>query len=508
MTKIFTREERLQQLYDNCQNNIFESIIGPFGLSKAMFNDKKGGNATTQHNANQGIYAKESEKYNREKDYKSDFEKSKAKLTRDLHSEGKLNFDAFEDQYTGETVASKRQRESDGKTVSNFEYDHVYPLSQNHKENAWMQSPETRNKISGDKDNIAVTTHETNRQKSDSNPEDFFNSNEKFDKEKTNKIIEKARRSMDAYKPTDIDRAKYHAKELAITGLNQAGKMAIRQSLGVLLVELVNGLFLELKDFIKHGIAEGKNLFEDLNDRLKKILNSVLDKIPNALSQFFEGGISGFMSNLITFLINNFITTAKKFVSAIREGFLGLLKAFKIIFFPPENLSTEDALREGLKLLTAVITSSVAIILEETILGFLKTFPFGMEIGSVLMAIVTGLLVSFVTYQIDSFFDSMQRKEEYINQLVSNAEKQNEFFNFLTENTESQLQLVQSYSHSIELYQVIGATLGSAALTAQATSTSLEQTINETRSQVLKSNAAVEYINQSQLSIENFLKNL
>ena len=131
-----------------------------------------------------------------------------------------------------------------------------------------------------------------------------------------------------------------------------------------------------------------------------------------------------------------------------------------------------------------------------------------MEIGSVLMAIVTGLLVSFVTYQIDSFFDSMQRKEEYINQLVSNAEKQNEFFNFLTENTESQLQLVQSYSHSIELYQVIGATLGSAALTAQATSTSLEQTINETRSQVLKSNAAVEYINQSQLSIENFLKNL
>ena len=43
------------------------------------------------------------------------------------------------------------------------------------------------------------------------------------------------------------------------------------------------------------------------------------------------------MSNLLTFLINNFLSTAKRFVTVIREGIIGLFRAFKMIFFPPKN---------------------------------------------------------------------------------------------------------------------------------------------------------------------------
>ena len=44
------REQRLQKLFADCQREVVAQIIGPFGLSMAMFEDKNGGNVTTLHN--------------------------------------------------------------------------------------------------------------------------------------------------------------------------------------------------------------------------------------------------------------------------------------------------------------------------------------------------------------------------------------------------------------------------------------------------------------------------
>lgn len=52
MTQTLTelREQRLQKLFADCQQQVLSQIIGPFGLSTAMFADKNGGNVTTLHN--------------------------------------------------------------------------------------------------------------------------------------------------------------------------------------------------------------------------------------------------------------------------------------------------------------------------------------------------------------------------------------------------------------------------------------------------------------------------
>jgi hypothetical protein len=55
MNVIMKRDERLEQLYQECQDKIIQNIIGPFGLSKAMFDDKNGGNITTTHNFKQSL---------------------------------------------------------------------------------------------------------------------------------------------------------------------------------------------------------------------------------------------------------------------------------------------------------------------------------------------------------------------------------------------------------------------------------------------------------------------
>lgn len=44
------RQQRLQKLFDDCQQQVISQVIGPFGLSVAMFEDRNGGNVTTVHN--------------------------------------------------------------------------------------------------------------------------------------------------------------------------------------------------------------------------------------------------------------------------------------------------------------------------------------------------------------------------------------------------------------------------------------------------------------------------
>lgn len=57
MTKTQRREQRLQALFDSCEQQMLQQLIGPFGLTPAMFEDKTGGNVTTVHNFKQGITA-------------------------------------------------------------------------------------------------------------------------------------------------------------------------------------------------------------------------------------------------------------------------------------------------------------------------------------------------------------------------------------------------------------------------------------------------------------------
>jgi murein L,D-transpeptidase YcbB/YkuD len=52
-------EQRIDQLIDECTKTALQQIIGPFGLSAAMFNDRDGGAVDTIHNAKQGIMTDE-----------------------------------------------------------------------------------------------------------------------------------------------------------------------------------------------------------------------------------------------------------------------------------------------------------------------------------------------------------------------------------------------------------------------------------------------------------------
>jgi len=139
---------------------------------------------------------------------------------------------------------------------------------------------------------------------------------------------------------------------------------------------------------------------------------------------------------------------------------------------------------------------------------FLK--PFADLVTPVLISIITGLLSAFLAYQIDCIFDRYRYSfsEKFMDELLTDAKRRHEFSNELVTLAESSLGNIENYSKSITLYQGIGVTLGSAGLAASATLVSLEKTVAETGEQVIKSLAMIDFINESQSEIEDFLTTL
>jgi len=547
------REQRLQKLFEDCQMQVIAQIIGPFGLSLAMFEDKNGGNVTTLHNfsreddiyvatsSDRALHAQSRRAYNSE--VRSEYEvdtvakaKNAGGKTWQKKREDKISQGI--DEYTGRSVAANGTIVLKTGRVVNADLDHVVSLKEvhNNPKNHLAMGKTTQDAVTGEvqvdvsrirgmansDENLALTNQPLNCSKSDEDlaewttkeRKDGTTNAEKFEVDETlmEEKYQRAKQHIDTTANHDL--LKKQATELLQTSGKQAAMMGMRQALGVLLTELVNGLFNEFKILIKQGIEAGKTLFEEIRQRLARVTDSVVKKIPDALGQLFQGGVSGFMSNLLTFLLNNFLSTAKRFVTVIREGLLGLFRAFKMIFFPPKEMSRDQALQEGLKILTTVVVSSVGILLTETVATFMATIPFLKPFSDlvtpVLIGILTGLASAFLAYQIDCLFDRYRHSlsEKFMDELLLDGKRRDKLAGELITLSEQSLSNIESYQKSIAVYQNIGSTLGSASLAASATLTSLEQTVAETAEQVNKSIATIAFINDSQSEIVDFLKTL
>lgn len=547
------REQRLQKLFADCQREVLSQIIGPFGLSMAMFEDRNGGNVTTLHNferADDDFVATESDKKlhaNSRREYsvdvRSEYEiktKEAAKATGGKTWEEKRteSIARGKDEYTGRTVSTDGTFEQRDGRVVRAELDHVGPIREFHSNKkahlglgdvkrdeqtgALKVDPGRMRAAVNDDKNLALTNQPLNGSKSDHDLEEWAarerpdgtTNAEKFEIDK--KLMAEKSQTAQKHLNDTVGRAlrKKQATELLHTGGSQALQMGLRQAMGLLLTELVNGLFNEIKTLIKHGVEAGKSLLEEIRGRLFKVIQAVAKKIPDAAAQLFHGGISGFMSNLMTFVLNSFLSTAKRFVTAIREGLIGLFRAFKTILFPPEHLTKDEALQEGLKILTAVVISSVGIILTESVATFMASVPFLKVIADivtpVLIGTLSGLLTAFLAYQIDCMFDRYRHSldEKLLDEIIADAKRQEMFASELTMLAESSFNNVERLAKSVSVYQKIGDTLGSAGRAAAASLVSLEHSVTETREQVRNSADKLTFIYESQASIDDFFKTI
>ncbi len=447
------KDQRLQELLERCREEALQQLIGPFGLTPAMFNDIDGGNVTTQHNAEQDIYAKESERYDRD-DY--DYEAAKRKKKKEAVESGAMNSQEFTDSYTGEKAPTQRTTES-GKQVMNAELDHTVPLKQAHKEGGWMLDPKRRKELASEPDNLHYTTFENNRSKSDNPAEQALSAENGYDESRTQPIIDKARKSIDEHLPTTGERLKYHGHELGITGAKEFAKTGMRRAIGLLLFELLNGAFLETRQVLTQRDST-EPLLDRLGSAIKRLLARLQHKFKDVFAEFFRGGIQGFVSNLLTFLINNLITTSAKVVTIIREGLHKLWDALKMLLWPPAGMSSDDRLRAIVKSFAGLFTLGAGMLWEQSVNTFLLSIPplapFAGIVSPVVTGLLTGLATALLMYALDSLLDWMLDKgTACLNAQLDTLDGYQELIQRTGEQIEAQFRLAESYRAMSESQQ-------------------------------------------------------
>lgn len=468
-TKESLKEQRFNELKISLREQMLQSVIGPFGLTPAMFDDKTGGNATTQHNADQGIYAKESEKYNRTSDY--GFSKAKKNLLKQSHADSTMNDQTFVDKYTGKEASTRRITES-GHHKMNAELDHTVPLAEAHRDGAWMLDKTERQALASEKDNLHFTTMENNRKKGGKSAEEFLSEENGFDPSVTKPLIDKARKAVDKHLPTEMERLQYHGKALAMTSAKEAGKNALRQALGVLLFEFVNGIFVEWPPVKEPGFIDR------LIAAFKRVANRVINKLGSALDAAIQGGVQGFVSNLLTFIINSVVTTSAKVVTIIREGMKGLWEAVKMIANPPEHMSSDEVFRQVTKIIAGVVTMSLGMLFEESVNAFLVStgMPYAGAISQVITGLLTGIISALVIYGLDNLFDRLAEKgTDLLHAREANLDELQSNLLHMADLLEAQFKNSAMYQDIAKTYLQIGLALETACEASTATHESCDK---------------------------------
>lgn len=406
------RDERLQQLIESCKQEVLRQIIGPFGLTPAMFEDKDGGNVATIHNAEKSVFPDELHKENYTIANEEYNQKIRQQHWDDKKSRGEAYKEINQKLESGQDVLSAATHRP--MTKGEINGDHTVSLKEAHEDkNLHLRfTEEERKNIVNNKKNMAFIEESLNKSKGKKSWDECL-SDEEFIKQ-NNLTPEDVKRIKENDKESrryiQVQKNKRLAEELLSSGAKEAGKNALRQALGVVLHEFVTGSFSEIKTLLKDYHNE-KNLIDRLIESLRRVMNSVINKFEAALAAAFQGGVHGFISNLLTFLINNLITTSAKIVTIIRESISSLWKAIKLMANPPEGMPFLEIAREATKIIMVVVTTGIGILLEQSVNGFILSIPLLVPIADMLAtaltAIMTGIAGSLIVYGIDRLFDWM-----------------------------------------------------------------------------------------------------
>jgi hypothetical protein len=426
-------QARFDKLISDCKKDVINSIITPFGLGHIVAAyDKTGGNVTTVHNANQNIYANDEDKYNR-KDYTNTKNSENKQFAGDSKNSVGSTFTKSKMDDNGNVTDAYTGKTQKADTTSP---DHINSLSQYHKDGGFMQDKTRRADFGTDENNLALTDRSINTSMRDFDKEDWMgketNGNQKnkdrfeIDEDKLKREIQKGKETAKEHLPTNTEKAKYYTKNATTTGVGEGAKMGVQQAIGLVMTEFFTALFDEILDIYKNGFSAGfddDRFFSVLKERLKTIAKKLKVKWKEVAIVFKDGFISGFISNLVTTVINAFVTTGKRIVRIIREGIFSLFKAIKIILFPPENLTYEEAMHEAKKLIATGLIVSLGVIIEEYVDVFIKSTtilaPFAGTLSAIFVGAITGLAITMTVY----YMDKKKNDKDAVKMLITQTDE-------------------------------------------------------------------------------------
>ena len=149
------------------EKTVIKSLTTSFGLDFLLFEDKRGGNVDTVHNARQGIYASEAERQNFQQrpEYDSSYYHSDTDYIQRGRSD-KLDHQAgnLQDDYRQKTMAAHENRD----------LDHVVSAKEIHNDAGRVLAGLDGSRLANTDSNLASTHRSINRSKQDKSVDDFL----------------------------------------------------------------------------------------------------------------------------------------------------------------------------------------------------------------------------------------------------------------------------------------------------------------------------------------------
>jgi hypothetical protein len=465
---------------------VLRQVIGPFGLTQAMFQDVDGGAVTTIHNYEKGITAsgEDQARFQADQGHKNG-PVDRSAYNADLPARRKEMFQQSEpiiSAYTGHELPR------DGQT----HLDHVRSaksIETDPRANLFM-TPSQRVEMANNTANLVPAESAINQSMQDRDKLEWALDERKKDPGKTNaesfgvdmELLKETKAVSDRHVNAALLKAqiKKQGSELLKTGSQMAVKNALRQAFGVLLHAFVSGSFSELKAMLRDRDNE-ENLIDRLIAAFKRVMQRVMDKLKEAWHALLEGGAQGFLSNLLTYLINCLVTTSAKVVTIIREGMRGLWQAIKLMLNPPAGMPTLEVARAASKIIAAIVTTSIGMLLQESVKGFISSIPLLLPLADIiapaLTGIITGIITALVVYSLDRLFDWLSASDtELLQACEANAEAQAEIIArlhswFQEQYRNSQLYAVAmgEYQRIHEQYAIVGCYVDSAVMAGEQT---------------------------------------
>lgn len=425
---------RFDQLLNECKRSVIQSIAGPFGLGQvtARF-DVTGGPVDTVHNNREDVFSttEAKERFDNRTQYDAsrkrqfhrheNYHDTNAAASSEYKGEGPGVQDAYRDV---------RMHKSKGDKVN---LDHATPASMLNDDAgailAGLDPVELANRVS----NLNVTSESINTSKKHKTAGEYAHwlratsAKRKEDiraleqisaptAEQENKLrklreleavdigkLEDAHRRSQEDIDGCINETYYNSAEfkkaVKDTSFAEAKRMAKQQAIGALLAEFFIGVVDEIQDWHKAGRRELK-----LAERLNRVGRRVLSRWKHVLTVGFQGALAGFLSNLGTILINIFVTTEKRLVRMVREGFMSLLRAVSTLVFRPDGMTFAQAAHEATKIACAGGIVISGVVVEELVAQHLNAIGLGFVAGfatAIIVGSITGVVTALAAYGLD-----------------------------------------------------------------------------------------------------------
>ena len=296
-----------------------------------------------------------------------------------------------------------------GTSMEHPEADHTVSIKEFHESTGWWLTADQKRKFAADMRNLAPVDRSTNRSKGSKPLPDFERENhentspgqDRVDRRRTRHVKGRSREAVTDHQATAWDKAKF----VSLKGASSGVRMGLQQAMGVVLHELTVALFEEAKDIYRQGgSASGDSFWEVLGRRALRILTRVKDKWREVFTAFGEGLISGFLSLVVEVILKALKGIAVRTGRLIRESVHSLMKANRLLLFPPENMSFSEAAHEATKILSGCVIVGLGFGAEEAAKQLLSSMMgpvFADLVASVLLGVVTGLGAAFAAYCLD-----------------------------------------------------------------------------------------------------------